>query len=183
MLSVLSELLWAFLKIGFFSIGGGYAVIPMIEEVVVRQNGWVGRQAFTDMITISQMTPGPLAVNISTFTGMQIAGVSGALTATLGCVISGILIAILLHRFFQKHRESVYVFEVLNGLKAASLGLIVSASATILVMAFFRNGVVSLAGLDIRAVAVFGISLVLLRKWKINPILLLALTGIAGLLS
>lgn len=182
MLSALTELLWAFFRIGTFSIGGGYAVIPLIEEVVVRQNGWVSRQAFTDMITISQMTPGPLAVNISTFTGMQIAGVFGALAATFGCVISGILIAIGLHRFFQKHRESVYVFEVLNGLKAASLGLIVSASATILIMAFFRSGVVRLADLNLRAVVVFGVSLALLRKWKINPILLLALTGLSGLL-
>lgn len=182
MLSALLELLWAFLRIGFFSIGGGYAVIPMIEEVVVRQNGWVGRQAFTDMITISQMTPGPLAVNISTFTGMQIAGIPGALTATLGCVISGILIAVCLHRFFQKHRESAYVFEILNGLKAASLGLIVSASATILVMAFFRNGIVTAANLNIRAIVVFGISMALLRKWKMNPILLLVLTGMTGLI-
>lgn len=182
MLSVLSELLWAFLRIGLFSIGGGYAVIPMIEEVVVSRNGWVSRQAFTDMITISQMTPGPLAVNISTFTGMQIAGMLGALTATFGCVISGILIAIGLYRFFRKHRESAYVFEILKGLKAASLGLIVSASVTILVMAFFPEGAVSLANLNLRAVAVFAISMVVLRKWKMNPILLLVLTGLTGLI-
>lgn len=182
MLSALSELLWAFLRIGLFSIGGGYAVIPMIEEVVVSRNGWVSRQAFTDMITISQMTPGPLAVNISTFTGMQIAGLAGALTATFGCVICGILIAIGLYRFFQKHRESAYVFEILKGLKAASLGLIVSASVTILVIAFFPEGAVSLANLDLRAVAVFAISMVVLRKWKMNPILLLMLTGLTGLI-
>lgn len=182
MLSALPELLWAFLKIGCFSIGGGYAVIPMIEEVVVRQNGWVGRQAFTDMITISQMTPGPLAVNISTFTGMQIAGIAGAVTATFGCVISGICIAVFLYRFFEKHRDSVYVFEVLKGLKAASLGLIVSASATILLMTFFGDRGVALSGLDVRAAAVFVISLVCLRKWRINPILLLILTGAVGMI-
>lgn len=82
------------------------------------------------------MTPGPLAVNTSTFVGMQIAGIPGAIIATLGCVISGICISILLYCFFQKYKKSMYVFEVLNGLKAASLGLIVSASTTILLLTF-----------------------------------------------
>lgn len=182
MLGILAELFGAFIKIGLFSIGGGYAVIPLIEEVVVSQKGWVGRQAFTDMITISQMTPGPLAVNISTFTGMQIAGIPGALTATFGCVISGILIAVLLYRFFEKRRDSAYVFQVLKGLKAASLGLIVSAAVTILIMAFFEEGLVRVPNLDVRAVVVFMASMLALRKWKLNPILLLAVTGAIGLL-
>ena len=94
------------------------------------------RKVFADIITISQMTPGPLAVNTSTFVGLQIAGAAGAVVATVGCVFCGVAISLTLYRFFQKHKESVYIFETLNGLKAASLGLIVSAAATIILLSF-----------------------------------------------
>ena len=89
-----------FMKIGLFSIGGGYAVIPLIREQVVEASGWISSKVFTDIITISQMTPGPLAVNTSTFVGLQIGGIAGAVAATAGCVICGIIISLLLFRFF-----------------------------------------------------------------------------------
>ena len=104
-MSILLRLFLVFLKIGLFSIGGGYAIIPLIREQVVREYEWINAQTFTDIITISQMTPGPLAVNTSTFVGLQIAGLPGAILATLGCVLGGILIALALYRFFQKKRK------------------------------------------------------------------------------
>lgn len=124
-----------FLKIGFLSIGGGYAIIPLIQEQVVEKAGWISEKMFTDIITISQMTPGPLAVNTSTFVGLQIGGLPGALAATVGCTLCGIVISLVLYKFFQTHQSSVYVLEVLNGLKSASLGLIISAAFTILLLA------------------------------------------------
>ena len=123
-MEILLKLFLTFLKIGLVSIGGGYAVIPSIHEEVVVKAGWIGEKVFADIITISQMTPGPLAVNTSTFVGLQIAGAAGAVVATVGCVFCGVAISLTLYRFFQKHKESVYIFETLNGLKAASLGLI-----------------------------------------------------------
>ena len=93
----LVQLFLAFLKIGAFSIGGGYAVIPLIREQVVLKYEWITQRVFTDVVTLSQMTPGPLAVNTSTFVGIQIAGVPGAVIATFGCVISGILISLSLY--------------------------------------------------------------------------------------
>ena len=84
-MNVVWELFTAFLKIGFLSIGGGYAVIPMSQEQVVEKNSWISEKMFTDIITISQMTPGPLAVNTSTFVGLQVGGTVGALAATIGC--------------------------------------------------------------------------------------------------
>ncbi|MDO4295888.1 MAG: chromate transporter [bacterium] len=182
-MNILISLFLTFWQIGLFSIGGGYAIIPLIQNQVVYEKHWVSEQVFTDIITISQMTPGPLAVNTSTFVGIQIAGISGALAATIGCVISGIVIALILYRFFQKHRESTYVFEVLNGLKAASLGLIVSAAATILLLTFFGSSSLSslsLSAMDWAAAVVFAVSFFVLRKWKLNPILLMVLTGIVG---
>ena len=92
-MEILLKLFLTFLKIGLVSIGGGYAVIPSIHEEVVVKAGWIGEKVFADIITISQMTPGPLAVNTSTFVGLQIAGAAGAVVATVGCVFCGVAVA------------------------------------------------------------------------------------------
>ena len=96
--------------------------------------GWISQQTFTDIITISQMTPGPLAVNTSTFVGIRIAGIPGAIVATFGCILAGVTISLLLYVFFQKHSDLLYAAEVLRGLKATSVGLIMGAAATILML-------------------------------------------------
>lgn len=177
----LLKLFLVFSQIGLFSIGGGYAIIPFIQELAVEKYGWVSQRVFADIITISQMTPGPLAVNTSTFVGLQIAGMPGAIVATFGCVISGVVISILLYRFFQKSKQSVYWLETLNGLRAASLGLIMSAAATLMLLTLFGTSEISAAGdVDWTAAAVCAGSLFALRKWKMNPILLMVLTGILG---
>ena len=185
-MEILLKLFLTFLKIGLVSIGGGYAVIPSIHEEVVVKAGWIGEKVFADIITISQMTPGPLAVNTSTFVGLQIAGAAGAVVATVGCVFCGVAISLTLYRFFQKHKESVYIFETLNGLKAASLGLLGSAAATIILLSFFGTGDPDLKtmkeSLDIGAVAIFGGVLFLSRKRKINPIMLMLVSGAAGII-
>ncbi|WP_218652837.1 chromate transporter [Paenibacillus sp. 79R4] len=175
------QLLLAFLQIGLFSIGGGYVIIPFIQELAVEKYEWISQQVFTDIITISQMTPGPLAVNTSTFVGLRIAGIPGAMIATFGCVISGVGISILLYRFIQRFNRSVYVFETLNVLRAVTLGLIISAAATILLLTFLGIPEISMAAkVDWMAVAFFAVSLYVLRKWKINPVLLMILTGMLG---
>ena len=101
-MEILLKLFLTFLKIGLVSIGGGYAVIPSIHEEVVVKAGWIGEKVFADIITISQMTPGPLAVNTSTFVGLQIAGAAGAVVATVGCVFCGVAISLTLYRFFPE---------------------------------------------------------------------------------
>lgn len=170
-----------FFKIGLFSIGGGYAIIPLIQEQVVEEFGWVSQQTFTDIITISQMTPGPLAVNTSTFIGIQISGIEGAILATTGCVISGICISAALYCFFKRHRESKYIFQILNGLKASSLGLIMSAAAGILLLAFTGTQTLRFdVSWDWIAVGIFLSAFCILRKWKINPILLIVAAGAIG---
>lgn len=182
------ESLWRlfviFFQIGLFSIGGGYAIIPLIQEQVVEIHEWLSQHTFTNIISISQMTPGPLAVNTSTFVGMQIAGIPGAIVATVGSVLSGICIAITLYRVLQKYKRSTYVLEILNGLKAASLGLIVSAAATILLLSF--TGTIQLHNItqiDWLSVVVFVAALIILRKWKMNPIHLMIMTGVIGIIT
>lgn len=181
MMQVLWQLFSAFMQIGAFSIGGGYAVIPMIRDQVVVHHGWITQKMFTDIITLSQMTPGPLAINTSTFVELQIAGIPGAVTATLGCILPGAAAALLLHFFFQRHKKSACVSGALEGLKAASVGLIMSAGGTILMLTFCGTfDWHAVEHVDIPSIALFAASLFILRKWRVNPILLMALTGIAG---
>lgn len=171
-------LFWTFFKIGLFSIGGGYAVIPLIQEQVVESCGWISAKTFSDIITISQMTPGPLAVNTSTFVGLQIA-------ATAGCVLCGVVISLALFRFFRKHQDSSYIFELLKGLKSASLGLIISAAATILLLALFGSQTIKpedmLHNLNLPAALLFLAGFFILRRKKCGPVLLMLLCGGAGL--
>lgn len=172
-------LLISFLQIGLFSVGGGYATIPLIQEQVVNIHKWLTFQEFTDIITISQMTPGPLAVNTSTFVGIRIAGIPGAITATFGCVISGFIISIALYNFFNKYRKINTILNVLSGLRAVSVGLI----ATLILIAL--GGISKLEeigsiNINVVAIGIFLISIFLLRKFKINPMLMMILSGAAG---
>ncbi|MGX8835367.1 chromate transporter [Amedibacillus sp. YH-ame6] len=182
-MSSLYELLISFLQIGLFSIGGGYATIPLIQEQVVNLHGWLTMQEFTDIITISQMTPGPIAVNTSTFVGIQIAGIPGAIVATIGCIFSGFVISITLYKFFQKYQSSIYVYKVINGLKASACGLIMACAGTILLLAFCNTSTLTIKdmSLDGIAVLIFCICFLLLRKFKWNPILVIVSSGIMGL--
>ncbi len=176
-------LLACFLQIGLLSIGGGYATIPLIQQQVVSANHWLTLQEFTDIITISQMTPGPLAVNTSTFVGIRIAGLSGAVAATLGCILCGFVISLLLDRFFQTHRQAPAVSHLLGGLRACSTGLIAASAATLVLIALFGAPSLphSLGALNPAALGLAAACLYLLRRRKLNPMLVMALSGAAGL--
>ena len=180
-MTIIWILFFVFLKIGLFSIGGGYAIIPMIQEEVVEKFAWISEKTFTDIITISQMTPGPLAVNTSTFVGLQVGGILGAIAATVGCILCGVIISIALYKFFQTYQNSEYVLEVLNGLKSASLGLIISAAATIILLAFYGTSEISnYLSFNYIALIIFALSFIIVRKWKVNPISIIILSGILG---
>lgn len=178
---MLQALLINFLQIGLFSFGGGYAVIPLIQQYVIEQNGWLNLREYTDIITISQLTPGPVAVNTSTFVGTRVAGLPGAVVATLGCVIPGVVLSCLLYQFFTKQRGNRIVGDVLQTLKATSAGLIASAAATILLLTFFgTTDFAQIGAPNLAACAVFGVCLFVLRKFRLNPILVIAAAGAVG---
>ena len=99
------QLFLSFIQIGLFSFGGGYAAIPLIQDQVVSIHGWLSMKEFTDLITISQMTPGPIAVNSATFVGIKIAGIPGALTATAGCILPSCIIVTIIARLYLKYRD------------------------------------------------------------------------------
>lgn len=121
------QLFLSFLQIGAFSFGGGYAAMPLIQSQVVDHHGWLTMQEFTDLITISQMTPGPIAVNSATFVGIQIAGPLGALVATLGCILPSCIFVTALAYIYMKYRKMSLLQGILGSLRPAVVSLIAIA--------------------------------------------------------
>ena len=181
MMQTLMQLLFSFLQIGLFSIGGGYATIPLIAEQVIDLHHWLTLQEFTDIITISQMTPGPIAINAATFVGLRVAGLSGALAATVGCMLPSCVLVTLLARLYLRYRKLSLLQGVLTSLRPAVVAMIASAGVSILVTAFWDEAV-TFAGTNWRLVVIFASSLLLLRRTKLSPILVMTLAGAANLL-
>ena len=173
------QLFLSFLKIGMFSFGGGYAAMPLIQGQVVTLHGWLTISEFTDLITISQMTPGPIAVNSATFVGMKIAGIPGAVVATAGCILPSCIIVTILARLYLKYRNLDLLQGVLKSLRPAVVAMIASAGILILKDAFWGNGEsMSFAGTEWSMVMIFGICVLLLQKKKMNPIWVMVLAGV-----
>ncbi len=174
------QLFLSFFKIGLFSFGGGYAAMPLIQGQVVQGHGWLSMSEFTDLITISQMTPGPIAVNSATFVGIKIAGIPGALAATFGCILPSCILVTLLAKLYLKYREMAMLQGILHSLRPAVVAMIGSAGISILVTAFWSSEgdtVIRLAQTNWSLVVIFIISLILLQKGKKNPIFVMVLAG------
>ena len=172
------QLFFSFLQVGLFSFGGGYAAIPLIQEQIVTKHGWLSMVEFTDLISISQMTPGPIAVNSATFVGNKIAGITGALVATAGCIFPSCIIVMSIAHIYLKNQNNQVVQEVLQSLHPAVIAMIASAGVTILITAFWGTTLkISLQNTDWSMVIIFLLSLVLLRKTRISPILVMILAG------
>lgn len=176
------RLFWSFFQIGLFSFGGGYASMPLIKAQVVEQNHWLTTTEFTDIITISQMTPGPIAINSATFVGIRIGGIGGALAATFGCVLPSCIVVLLLAYLYYKYQKLTVVQSVLGGLRPAVVAFIASAGLSILTLAFWGADplVFPLPATDFAAIAIFAASLFVLRKWKPNPIYVMLGSGVVG---
>ena len=175
------QLFLSFFQIGLLSFGGGYAAMPLIQGQVVQGHGWLSMSEFTDLITISQMTPGPIAVNSATFVGIKIAGIPGALVATFGCILPSCILVTLLAKLYLKYREMAMLQGILHSLRPAVVAMIGSAGISILVTAFWSSEgdtVIRLAQTNWSLVVIFIISLILLQKGKKNPIFVMVLAGV-----
>lgn len=182
-MSVYIELFLAFLQIGAFSFGGGYAAMPLIQEQVVGKYGWLSLSDFTDLVTISQMTPGPIAVNAATCVGENIAGIPGAIVATFGCILPSCIFVTILAHFYLKYRKMAMLQGILGSLRPAVVAMIFSAGLLILIPALFESGAVSFIAenFNVRMAIWFAIALFLLMKMKWDPILVMVLTGVMEL--
>ena len=156
------QLFFSFLQIGMFSFGGGYAAMPLIQEQVVSRHGWLDMGEFTNLITISQMTPGPIAINSATFVGTKIAGIPGAVVSTLGCILPSCILVTLLAWLYLKYQKMDLLQSVLQSLRPAVVAMIASAGVSILVSAFWNGAdVIALADTRWTMVGIFVICLIL----------------------
>ena len=144
------ELLWSFFQIVLFSIGGGYAAMPLIQNQVVAVYPWLSMTQFADIMTIAEMTPGPIAINSATFVGIQVAGIPGAIIATIGCILPSCVIVITLAYIYYRFRGLSMVQGVLAGLRPAVVAIIASAGITLVIMAFYGERIlpVDLSGIN-----------------------------------
>lgn len=158
------------------------AALPLIQNQVVDIHGWLTLSEFADLVSISEMTPGPIAINSATFVGTQIAGLRGALIATFGSILPACLIVSLLAWLYVRYKEVTVIKGVLAGLRPTVMALILSAGLSILALSFLGQDrfTGNLISLDFIAVIIFIAGLILLRKLKIQPIMILLGSGIIG---
>lgn len=181
---LLIKLFIAFIQVGLFSVGGGYAAIPLIQEQIVNIYELMTLGEFSDLITVAEMTPGPISINSATFVGMRIAGVPGVLICTIGCIIPSFCICLLLAHFYYKYRNVNGVQVVLGAMRPAVVALIASAGASILLLGLFQAELhnVVLGNLRIVELMIFIGSLYILRKYKTSAIAIILGSGMIGTL-
>lgn len=177
----LLKLFWSFLQVGLFSIGGGYAAMPVIQSRVVDGYGWMSMQEFADLITIAEMTPGPIAVNASTFVGMRMAGFAGAIAATLGCILPSLALVSALSRLYERYGRLPALQSILGCLRPAVVALIASAGLGILRQVLFGGTVAACAHVRWEGLAMFLIAFAVLRKTHASPIAVMLLCGASAL--
>ena len=167
------KLFWSFFQIGLFSIGGGYAAIPLIQNQVVDINSWLTMSQFADIVTIAEMTPGPIAINAATFVGIQAAGIPGAIVATFGNLLAPSIIVITLAAIYMKYKELKVLKSVLSLLRVAVVAMIMSATLSILSMAVLKDG-----GIEYLSLVVFFVGFILVRLLKLSPIKTIFASGL-----
>ncbi len=172
----------SFLQVGLFSVGGGYAAIPLIQNQIVELHKLMTLAEFSDLITVAEMTPGPISINSATFVGTRLAGIPGAIICTLGVIIPSFIICLLLAHFYYKYRNFQGVQTVLSALRPAVVALIASAGLSILLLGIFQADKTSIVLSNFRWIEslLFIGGFYLLRKYKVNAISIIFGSGVIG---
>jgi len=165
------KLFLSFLKIGAFSFGGGYAMLPLIEQEIVYINQWLTPSEFIDIIAISQMSPGPIAVNAATFVGYKYLGVLGSIVATFGVVCCSFFLVTILAKVIIKHYKSFVVSGIFSGIRPGVIGLIAAACVSL-----FKSSIVDIKGFIIGVIVLF-----MLQRTKLHPIAIIFISGALGI--
>ncbi len=173
-MSVYLKLIWAYLKIGLFGFGGGYAMLALIEREVVAP-GWITEQMFTDIVAISQMTPGPIGINSATYIGYVVTGNAlGSIVATVTVMLPSFLLVLYASHFIRRHKDSVIIKGIFAGLRPVVIGLIASAALLLMNKQNFPDYTIS--------IAICVTSFCLVYFTKLHPIFIICLAGVAGLI-
>lgn len=169
------ELFLVFMQIGVMSIGGGYASLPYIQDMVVAQRGWITEQMYVDLLTLSQMTPGPLGINAASFVGMKVLGPLGAVIATVGYVLPSFVIVLVLAYIYFKYRDLTGVKQVMGVIRPIVIGLITAVGYQLIVLVFGAASQQWVTFLLLISALIF------VRKFKMNAILVIAIMGLINL--
>ena len=174
------ELFVTFFKIGLFTIGGGYAMLPLIQTDV-QAHGWMTAEELVNFIAVSESTPGPFAVNVSTYIGAELAGLPGAFCATLGVVLPSFLIILLVARFYAAFRSSAIISGAMSGLRPAVIGMIGAAAVSVGQTVFAPDGVQALAGYPLACSLAIFVLMAFLTHRKLHPIAIILLSALLGI--
>lgn len=177
---MLIELFFTFLQLGLFGIGGGLVSVSILMQQVVAERQWLTAAAFNDLIAIAESTPGPIVVNAATFVGMQLGGLPGAIVSTIAAVIPGFLIAFCLGLLYQRYRSLSPIQGAMDGLRPVIVALIFVGGVKVMRNALFIGGMLSLSSLDWLSVALFAGTIFVLRRCKVNPVVVILGGGAAG---
>jgi len=179
------QLFWEFLQIGIFAVGGGMATIPFLQHLS-ESTGWFPQSLITDMIAISESTPGPIGINMATYVGCAIAGLPGGLIATLGEVLPSVVIVSVVSTYLAKFRENKLVNYAFYGLRPAVTGLIAAAGVGVAKVAMFQVELFRQTGslldlIDLKKLVFFVLTFAAIKKFKLHPIVYIACAAVVGI--
>lgn len=169
------NLFLAFLQVGLFSFGGGYAALPIIQNQLINVYGWMSVSEFSDVVTLSQMTPGPLSINAATFVGMKQAGILGSIIATYAMVIPSIILCLIMSYFYYKYRDISIVSKVLKILRGTVVGLILVGGIQLMQSSLF-------AEFDVYSYLIFIVVVVVILKFKVDSMASILISGVLGVI-
>lgn len=176
------QLFYTFFKIGLFGFGGGYAMLSMIQGEVVTRYDWVSTQEFTDIVAISQSTPGPIGINAATYVGFTATGsIWGSVIATFAVVLPSFILMLTISKFFLKYQKHPAVEAVFRGLRPAVVGLLASAALVLMNVENFGSPTDDTYTFVI-SIIIFLVAFIGTKKYHANPILMIIACGIAGLI-
>lgn len=180
---ILFKLFYTFFTIGLFTFGGGYAMLPLIQERVVA-NQWMDVSQIMDFIAVSESTPGPFAINIATYVGMETGGVLGAICATFGVVLPSFIVILIVARFYEKFKTSRTVAGAMTGLRPVVIGLIGSAVLSMASEVFFAAGLTLAAFTSywfVVSLIIAALALLLVFRFKAHPIVVIVVSAVLGI--
>ncbi len=176
---MLLELFASFMLIGIMTYGGGYSALPLVEDLIVRRHGWLSPEELADIISISEMSPGPFSLNCSSFVGMRIAGIPGAVLTTLGFLLPPLVIVLVLAYLYRRFRSVPAVGQVFSVLNTCIIAVLLSSAVNLLASSVFFGSLLG-GQVDLPALGIFLVSFLLLFRRKTNPVILLFASAVIG---
>lgn len=167
-----------FFLIGALSFGGGYASLPLIQATIVEEQGWLTYEEFADVLTLSEVTPGPISLNAASFAGYRVAGIAGSIAATLGCTMPSCIIVSILAILYMKYRSGTVFSTVLTAIRPAVCAMIFSSFVTIASLVLFST---ASGGLNAAATLLFAGAFVVMLTKKVPPVVIILFSGVCGI--